>query len=387
MQVYKAYFKIMKQNLPAISIYVCIFLLITVMLTYFYGEKTSPGFIQTKSNIAFINDDQGTVLTEGLKDYLDQNANIINILNDQDSLQDALFFGKVEYIVKVPAGFSQSFLSGKNDVQIEKTSVHDSQSSVHLDFLINRYLSTVNLYVQNMPGISDSKLIGYVKNDVDQPSKVQVKSYGQKADSRIAVYYTYLVYAMIVIIFLGVTSIMMVFNDTDLRRRNLGSPLGSFSMNMQIFLGNMSFALVVWISMVALGFLITGKAAFDLNSVLLYLNFLCLTFVCLSLSFLIGNLIGSRDVQQAIANVLSLGLCFISGVFVPQQLLGQTINFIASFTPTYWYVKAVNDIGKLVVVNTANVLPIVNSMLIQVGFVIAVLTVALAIARQKRVSA
>ncbi len=386
MQVYKAYFKIMKQNLPAISIYVGIFLLITVMLTYFYSEKISSGFIQSKSNIAFINDDQGT-LTEGLRDYLNQNANIVNIPNNQESLQDALFFGKIECIIKVPTGFSQSFLSGKKDVQIEKTTVQNSVSSVHLDFLINRYLSTVNLYAENLPGISNSGLIGYVKNDVDQSSKVQVKSYGQKADSRMAVYYTYLVYAMIVIIFLGVTSIMMVFNDTDLKRRNLGSPLSAFSMNMQLFLGNLSFALMVWSMMVALGFLITGKAAFDLNSMLLYVNFLCLTFVCLSLSFLIGNLIGSRDVQQAIANVLSLGLCFISGVFVPQQLLGQTINFIASFTPTYWYVKAVNDIEKLVVVNSTNVTPIINSMLIQIGFVIAVLTVALAIARQKRVSA
>ncbi|MDD4561740.1 MAG: ABC transporter permease [Syntrophomonadaceae bacterium] len=386
MQVYKVYFKLMKQNLPAILIYVCIFLFITIMLTYFYGQKTSPGFNQTRSNIAFINNDQGTVLTEGLRDYLNQNANIINIPNDQDSLQDALFFRKVEYIVKVPAGFSQSFMNGKNDVQIEKTTVQNSVSSVQLDFLINRYLSTVNLYAQNMPDITDSELIGYVNNDANHSSKVQVKSYGKTADRKAANYYTFLVYAMIVIIFLGVSSIMMVFNDTDLRRRNLGSPLKSFSMNMQLFLGNLSFALTVWTIMVVLGFLITGKAAFDLNSILLYVNLLCLTFVCLSLSFLIGSFIGSRDMQQATANVLSLGLCFLSGVFVPQQLLGRTINFIASFTPTYWYVKAVHDIEKLVVVNTANVTPIINSMLIQIGFVIALMTVALAITRQNRVS-
>lgn len=387
MQVYKACFKIMKQNLPAISIYVCIFLFITVMLTYFYGQKTSPGFSQTRINIAFINQDQDTVLTDGLRDYLHQNANIVNIPNDQESLQDALFFRRIEYIVKIPAGFSQSFLSGKNNVQIEKTSVQDSVSSVQLDFLIYRYLSTVNLYQQNMPGISDSDLSGYIKSNIDQSSQVQVKTYGKTADHKLATYYTYLVYAMIVIVFLGVSSIMMVFNDTDLRRRNLGAPLRSFNINMQLFLGNLSFALTVWIILVAMGFIITGKTAFDLNSVLLYVNFLCLTFVCLSLSFLIGNLIGSRDVQQAIANILSLGLCFISGVFVPQQLLGHTINFIASFIPTYWYVKAVNDIEKLVIVNTANITPIINSMLIQIGFVIAVVTVALAIARQKRVSA
>ncbi len=387
MQVYKAYFKIIKQNLPAILIYVCIFLFITVMLTYFGGEKTSPGFSKTKINIAFVNDDDGAALAVGLRDYLSTNANIISIPNNEESLQDALFFRKVEYIVKVPAGFSQSFFSGENGVRIEKTSVQESQSSVYMDFLINRYLSTAGLYTQNMPGISDSQLLGFVKSDIEQQTSVQVKTYGKKTDSRVATYYTYLVYAMIVIIFLGVTSIMLVFNDPDLRRRNLGSPLKSLSMNIQLFLGNMSFAVVVWIIMVAIGFLISGKAAFDINSVMMYINLLCFASVCLSLSFLIGNLIRSREVQQGIANVLSLGLCFIGGVFVPQQLLGKNVNFIASFTPTYWYVKAVNDIEKLALINIANVTPIINSMLIQLGFVAALLAVALVIAKQKRVSA
>lgn len=386
MQVFKAYFKIIKQNLPAILIYVSIFLFITVMLTYFGGEKTSPGFIETKSNIAFINDDQGSALADSLREYLNQSANIINIAENEESLQDALFFRKVEYIVKVPAGFSKSFFNGENDVKIEKTSIQNSQSSVYLDLLINRYLGTASLYAQNISGITDAQVIGFVKSDLEQQTSVQYEQYGKTANSKVATYYTYLVYALIVIIFLGVTSIMLVFNDRDIKMRNLGSPLKSVSINMQLFLGNMSYAVIVWLIMVALGFIISGQVDFDLNSVMLYINLLCLTFVCLSLSFFIGNLIGSSDAKQAIANVLSLGLCFISGVFVPQQVLGKTVNFIASFTPTYWYVKAVNDIEQLAVINTVNVIPIINSMLIQLGFVAVLLTVALVIAKQKRVS-
>ena len=387
MQVYNAYFKIIKQNMPTISIYIGVFLLIAILSTYIGGEKASPDFSQTKINIAYVNDDQGAALADGLRDYLMQNTNIINIPNNEESLQDALFFRKVEYIVIIPAGFSKSFLSGKDDVKIEKTSSQNSQNSVYLDFLINKYLGTAALYSQNMSGISNSELLGFIKSDLEEQTSVQMEAYGQTTDRKVATYYTYLVYAMISSIFLGVTSIMLVFNDTDIRRRNQGSPLKSRNMNMQLFLGNLSFAVIVWIIMVVFGFIISGQDAFDLNSVMMYVNSLCLTLVCLSLSFLIGNFIVNRDAQPAIANVLSLGLCFISGVFVPQQLLGKTVNYIASFTPTYWYVKAINDIDKLVVINAANVIPIVNSMLIQLGFAVALLTVALAIAKQKRVSA
>ncbi len=385
MQVYRACFKVIKQSLPAISIYVGVFLIITLMFTYFGNETTSPDFSKAKINIALFNEDQDFGIAAGLGNYLNENTNIINIPDNQESLQDALFFREVEYIVRIPPGFSQSFLSDQNDIKIEKTSVQDSQSRVYLDFLINRYLNIVNLYADNTSSISDSELLSLVKSDLDQQAGVLMKTYGQMPDNKTAAYYTYLAYAMIAVIFLGTTSIMLVFNDADIKRRNLGSPMKSFNMNMQLFLGNLTFAAAVWLIMVVLSFAVSGGAAFDLNNVLLYVNALCFTVVCLSLSFFTANLITSRDAQQAIANVLSLGLCFLGGVFVSQQLLGKTVNLIASFTPTYWYVKAVNDIEQLLVIKQANISPIINSMLIQLGFSAALLTVALAISKQKRV--
>lgn len=62
------------------------------------------------------------------------------------------------------------------------------------------------------------------------------------------------------------------------------------------------------------------------------------------------------------------------------------MNFVASFTPSYWYVSAVDNIDKLVVFNSASIIPIINSMLIQLGFAVTFLAVALAIGKQKRVS-
>lgn len=385
MQVYNAYFKIVKKNLPIMLIYFCAFLLITIPLTCFYGNKSLSTYTPTRINIALVNDDGENVVTEGLRNYLNENANIIDI--NRNNLQDALFFRKVEYILRMPPGFSQSCLTGKNVVQLEKTSIPDTMSTFYLDGLINRYLSTINLYKQYMPGISDSQLMTLAEKDLRQHSEVQLQAYGKKTNTSTATYYTYLAYAIIAVVFLGVTSIMLVFNDEDIKRRNLGSPLNNYSMNLQILLGNLSFALIVWVTAVILGFVITGRVVYDANSFIMYANSLCFTLVCLSLSFLAGNLIRSRGAQQAIANVLALGLCFIGGVFVPQQFLGKTILFMASFTPTYWYVKAVNDIDQLLVYSAANLTPIVNSMLIQLGFAVAMLTVALAIGKQKRVSA
>lgn len=49
--------------------------------------------------------------------------------------------------------------------------------------------------------------------------------------------------------------------------------------------------------------------------------------------------------QNAIVNTVSLGSSFLCGVFVQQELLGETVPSIARFLPAYWYVKAVDISG------------------------------------------
>lgn len=90
--------------------------------------------------------------------------------------------------------------------------------------------------------------------------------------------------------------------------------------------------------------------------------------------------------MSAAANVFSLGTCFISGVFVPQALLGKTVLTIASFTPTYWYVKSNNDIANMVNFKIEKLMPIFVNMLIIIGFAVAVLAVTLVVIKQKRMT-
>jgi len=387
MQVYKVYFKIIKKNLGQMLIYFGVFLMLAILLTNLGGGKSISGFSETKSNIAFFNYDKDSQLVEGLKQYLSIHANIVDITDDTKSLQDALFFRKVEYIVRIPAGFTQNLLSSNNRVMIKKTSVSGSTSNVFMDSLINKYLNAASLYAKNLPGITQLQIVSNLNSDLKLTSSVEIHSFSKTGGtSNVSSYFTYLAYSIMAILIIGVTSIMLVFNDQDLKRRNLSSPVKSTSMNIQLILGNLTFALAVWAVMVIISFLIYGKELLNQNIVLLSANAFIFTISCLSISYLAGILIKSRNVQSAISNVITLGTCFIAGVFVPQELLGKTVLSIASFTPTYWYVKAINDINKLVGINTTNVMPIIYSMLIQLGFAVAIFTISLVIAKQKRVS-
>jgi ABC-2 type transport system permease protein len=387
MQVYKAFFKVILKNLNQIMIYVVVFISLAIGLANTNTNPVAANFTETKVKIAFINYDTNSRLIEGLNNYLSKNTNIVNIPDDTQKLQDALFFREVEYIVKVPKGFTEGLLTGKV-IQLEKTAVSGSTSGIYIDSIINKYLNTAKSYKDNMGNLSDDELLSYIENDLAQKTEIKLNnSVGEVSKSeKSAFYFNYLAYSLFATLILGVCSVMIVFNNTDLKKRNLCTPIKLKNMNFQLILANLSYAVLAWFAMIVTSLFMYGSYMFTGRGLLFLLNSLVFTFAALSISFLIGNVIKSKNAMSAAANVVALGTCFISGVFVPQALLGKPVLTLASFTPNYWYVKSNNIIATLVNFNMENLAPIFLNMLIVIGFAVAVLTVTLVVIKQKRMS-
>jgi len=388
MVVYKAVFKIIQTNIPQLVISFGVFLFVTVFLAHTYVNPVNTDFTESKINIAFINHDTNSTLVEGLKDYLNKKANIVDIQGERQKLQDALFFRDVEYIIRVPEGFGDGFLNGR-EVQIEKTSVPDSTSSLYMDNLINKYLNTAKKYIDNMEDLTEEQLIAYIESDLAQKAEVVIANpnFEKDQNEKRAYYFNYLAYSLFAILILGVSAVMMVFNNEDLKRRNLCSPLKIRNMNYQMIMGNISFAIIAWFIMIFTSFIMYGSFMFTGKGLLFILNSFIFTLSAISISFLIGNIVKSKSAMAAASNVVSLGTSFISGVFVPQALIGENILKLASLTPTYWYVKSNNEIANMISLKLEDIAPIFLNMLVMVGFTLAITAVTLVIIKQKRMTA
>lgn len=387
MQVYKAFFKVILKNLSQIMIYVVVFLVLALILTNTYTPPASTDFTASKINIVFISEDEPSVIVDGLKNYLGQTATLVDVPDDTQQLQDALFFRKVEYIVRVPNGFTKDLLAG-NETAVDKTTFPDSTSSIYMDMLINKYLNTAKTYTAYVENISQKDLVVLIDQDLSEHAETILINQGTQsaAAEKSGYYFNYLAYSLFAILIFGVCSVMIVFNDPDLKKRNQSSPLKAGNMNFQMVLGNISFAVLTWLIMIIPSFVMYGNFMFTTNGLLLLLNAFVFTLAALSISYLFGNIVKSRGAMSAIANVFSLGTCFIGGVFVPQSLLGENVLTIASFTPTYWYVKANNEISAAVSFNAESLTSIFTSMLLVLTFGIAVFAVTLVIIKQKRVT-
>lgn len=386
MQVFNTYFKIVKKNIGTLSIYFIIFILISVLLVnQQFSTMNVSKFEDYKANIAIFNYDKGSEFSNNFVKFLSKQENVIELNDDKQVIQDTLFYKKVVYIVKIPEGFGQNFINGNKEAQIEKTTVAGTTDSIFIDFLIEKYLNAARLYLSNIPNISSDKLANYLEKDMSVEANVQMHTFGKTIDTGKSKYYfSYYAYVALATIITGVSEILIVFNSTEIKKRNLASPMKLSNYNFQTILASLVFSIVFCILVCALGVIMYSNEVLNKNLILLVLNAIIISFVTLCISYLIGNILKSKQAISAIANITSLGLSFISGIFVPQELISSSVLKIASFTPTYWYVKAVNEIQSLTSWSIDKLLPIIYSMLIQIGFAFAILSIALVIIRQKR---
>jgi ABC-2 type transport system permease protein len=393
MQVFKAYLKIIGKNKGQLLMYLGIVVALAIMMTMFNSQGNQTGFAATKVNIAFFNDDtsNGISIVNGLQDYLAQIAIIEDVADDPEAIRDALFFGKIYYAVRVPQGFAASF-DQDGSAQLETIAAPDSTTSIYLELLVNKYLNTARIYRKGLPDASMSEIIRLTSENLAISTPVELKSLQTRQESKgsqgsfdnLVYYFNYLAYSLLSILILGVSTCMMTFNNIDLKRRNLCSPLTQRSMNLQLIAGNLVFSLFSWAILILVSFLLYFRAMFSSIGLLFGLNSLVFMIVALSLSFMIGNLLKSRNAQAAVSNVLTLGTCFIAGVFVPQAILGKTVLAIARVTPTYWYVRANNEIGSLATISTQSLSLIWPSLAIQLLFAAVFLALSWIIIRKRR---
>jgi ABC-2 type transport system permease protein len=382
MQVFNAYLKIIRRNLPMLSVYIIAFLTVTVILQLSGGGNNIASFTKSIPKISIVNEDGATPLLTGLADYLAENAELVQLGENPDAQQDALFFRKADTILYIPEGFTASFLRGE-DASIQKRSVPDAPAGLYADMLTDAYLNTARLYARHS-GAEQKEIAAHTLSDLSHEADVKTLSFGGAIHERNSVvpFFNAASYAVLSLLILGVSTTLLVFRETGRLQRTQCSPLPMNRIHLQSLFANSLYMLAVWLLLALCAITVIGGVMFTAQGALFLLNMLILSLVGLSISYLIGTLIKTRSAQSAVANTLALGMTFLSGGFVPQSLLGEQVLSVARFLPTYWYVRANESIGVLHLMDASTIMPIVYCYLIQLGFAAAMVSLTLVLSRR-----
>jgi ABC-2 type transport system permease protein len=381
MPVFKVCMRIIKHNLPALGIYLAIFIGISVLYATNMNEEVDPNFSQSKIPMAIMSADDSPFI-DGLKAHLSGVARFVDLEDENEAIQDALYFREVVYILRIPQGFTDDFLKGDYQM-MEKTVIENAANTFYIDLALDQYLNTARLYV-GLESLDARQLADAVLGDLDEEIEVLVMTtaFNQNVMEFMVQYFNYLGYGLFSILILGVSFTMFLLHDVDVKNRNASSPIPTGRIVREHIFANVTFAFSA-LTLFLIALFVLGVREFTTPMLLFVLNAVIFTLCALGISFVIGTLVKSKAAIHAVANVVALGLSFLSGVFVPQFLLSERVLKVASFSPVYWYVRANEHIGQMTEVSPDRLIIPLQGMGIQLVFAVMFLSIALVIGKRK----
>lgn len=284
MTVFKTFLKILNKNKFVVLLYTIILLIFGVfnMTT----SENNTNFIAAKPDILIINKDEEIGLTKNLIEYIKDNSNIIDIKLEEDSVNDALFYRDVNYIIYIPENYRQTILNGEEpEIQIKSTG--DYQSS-YAEMLLSRYIKIQNIYSNEIS--NEEELIEKINNSLENETQIEVTS---KLDtnslSKASFYYNFASYSILAGAIYVICLILSSFNEKSIRKRTIISSMNYKKHNRILLLSNGLFATALWLFYIAISFIIVGETMFSTARPNIYNKFIYIYNVCLNNSIFNSN--------------------------------------------------------------------------------------------------
>lgn len=395
MQTYKAFLKIALKNYPSVVIYLVIFMIIAIMSTSQGKETAEEMYKDEEINFTVFNRDD-SALGDAIQDFLSQKNNFVAIEDEEESIRVALYYRDIYYAVIIPEGFEEAIVAGE-DMELMNYKVTNTSVGYYMDMYLENYIHTLKSYIaagydmgdaiaKTAETLRDSVEVELVPDVTDEGIDGNPIASSTVSDDKPSYYYfyQYVPYVFLGIIITGMGPILITFGKKDVKMRINVSSQTFKSHGLQMFLGIVTFGLVVLTIFNGLS-LVLHRGMISLPAMVCYLVLtLCFLMVCLGITYAAGFLFSNADVLGSFANVVSLGFSFLGGIFVPLEMLGSTIKNVARFMPTYWYVQANDVIVGIEKFSDLNVEEFVKYCGILVMYALAFFCIGLAVLRYKR---
>ena len=379
MIVFSTFWRIVKKYKGTILLY-------TVMLIMFGGinltsNSTNDMFTPTKPNIFIVNKDSNMGLTKNLINYLKKNTNVVSLEDDEEKINDALFYRDISYVIYIPKNYSKDVLD-KKDVTIDIKSSKDYTSSL-TEMMLDKYLNVQS----NLVNITNNQdeLVNMINNTLDVNSEVVVNS---KLDNsylnRVSRYFNFGSYSLLAVIIFIVTLVINSFKENTINKRIIVSSFNYKKHNSLLMLSSFVYSLIVWVLFSLLSVILLGKDMISLRGILYFVNTFMFIMPTLSFGILISTLVNNKDSIGGIVNVVGLGSAFLCGAFIPTEYLPKIVLSIAHIFPAYYFMDSNNLLSSMEMINFSNLIPVFINYFVLIIFMLIFIAVNNYVLKKKR---
>lgn len=337
MQVFKCYFRILNKQKGLIIMYLSIFITLSMLISTQGSDSAQVSFEAVSCKFAVFDEDRSE-FSRGLTEYLAGHNERVEIEDDPEVIQDEIYNRNIVSAIRIPDGFEEAVKAGGSEKILEITAVPGTIYGQLFENELNGYIRLLRSYTAG--GFSDEEAARKTGEALGQTVDVTLTdSKNSGTHSRLYYYFNVLPYIYIAICIACVGTILIVFHRKNVRDRIESSPYPAGRINMELYAG----MAVTGLGLAAVHLLVLVVCRipiFSKQGLLFVINEISFLVVPLGIAFLVGKVVTKNNVLSMVSNVVGLGFCFLGGVFVPLQFMGDNMIRAAHFLPTYWYIRA-----------------------------------------------
>lgn len=375
MTIFKTFLKLVNKNKGQLILYTALLIVFTCITLS--NNQTNINYVDAKPDVIIIDKDNSK-LSNNLKNYFKQNSNLREEVNN---IEDELFYRFSSYVIYIPEGFEGSVIDG--DIkEIEYKSISDYEANL-ANILLNQYLSVLDIYKDIDTNIDD--LINHIDKSLDNQTNVIVNSSLNTNElAKAGFYYSFMNYSLLAGCIYVLVVIISIFREKNILKRNVISSMNYNKLNSKLLFSSILFGTIIWILYIIISFIIVGNIMFTSNCIcMIVLSFIFLIY-CLSIGFLIANVINSKNAINGIINVVALGTSFLCGVFVNIEFLPSSVLNISKMIPNYYYVDAINKLTSIESISFDTLKPLLSNVIVLILFSLIFILLSIFISKRKR---
>ena len=337
MQVFKAFLRVLRSKFGSAVIYIALFALVGIIMT---KSDTSQTVWEKAAMAVVINDLDNSVESRALAECISRGNKVVAPFDNEDDLTDAMYYGRVDFALTIPEGFGVRISAGETDGLLSSYYIHESYSMENLKMLLDKFVTTYTAY--RALGQDSDAAAKATDEALSKEVEVTIASRveEEKDNEGLLIFFRYLPYILMCVIMNTLCPALTAMNKKDVRFRTDCSGIRPSSYTMQVFSASALFVGLIWLAFVILGVVLNG-ALYSGRLWLVVLNSLLFALFASVLAMFASEFSPSGTIVNILTQVSSLGMCFLCGVFVGQELLGSGVLAVARFLPAYWYIRII----------------------------------------------
>ncbi len=380
MTVFKTILKVLNKLKGTLILYTVVLISVTAINQTSGNNITN--FEEAKPDVLIVNKDKENSISKGLEDYIAKHAEIKKInINDEEKINDAIFYRDVNYVIYIPENFGSDILNGKNPT-LEYKSSGDEYSS-YSEMLVEKYIKTALIYRDYY---TDDELVEKINEVVDTNIKTELKTTLDTSKlSSMTRYFNFLNYALLAGCVYCISMILSIIKETNVRKRTIISSFDYKKYNRIVLLSNSIVIFAMWVLYMILGTILFKDLMLTSNGLAYIINSFVFALCSLTIGFLIGNITQNKNAVGGIVNVVALGSSFLCGCFVPFEYMPSYAIKIAHILPTYYYVSNNELIKTIETFNLDMIKPLLINGGIIIGFSLVFIFLTNYISKKKQI--